>query len=127
MLEINGTDIVLTRGDSAYIYVPVLNENGTAYEPSEGDKLYLQVRKCPVTGVGEAPEVIINGNIQFDANGVPLWYISPTDSTVPASKYSWDVELEMSNGDTCTYNFGTLTIAPENTVVAANDGELIER
>ena len=119
MLAINGTSITLTRGDSAYINVPVLNEDGTAYEPQEGDKVALQVREKPITGIGSDPSVIINGDIDFDQNGVPLWYISPSDSTVPARTYSWDVELKMAGGDVCTYNSGTLTICPEDTVETA--------
>jgi len=117
MLAINGTSITLTRGDSAYINVPVLNEDGTAYEPQEGDKVALQVREKPITGIGSEPNVVIDGDIDFDNEGVPLWHISPSDSTIPALTYSWDVELQLASGDVCTYNNGTLTIVPEDTIV----------
>lgn len=116
MLAINGTNITLTRGDSAYISVPVLKADGTAYVPQSGDKVALQVRTAPITGIGSDPSVIIDGDIDFDQDGVPLWYISPSDSTIPAKTYSWDVELQMGNGDVCTYNSGVLTILPEDTV-----------
>lgn len=120
MLEINGTNIALTRGNSAYISVPVLNADGTPYEPQSGDRVALQVRTTPVTGIGATPPVVINGSIDFDQDGVPLWYISPTDSTIPAMTYSWDAELTFANGDVCTYTTGLLTIMPENTT---NGGE----
>lgn len=117
MLAINGTNITLTRGDSAYITVPVLNADGTAYEPQDGDKVALQVREKPITGIGSDPDVVINGDIAFNIQGVPLWHISTNDSTIPAMTYSWDVEIQLANGDVCTYNNGTLTIVPEDTIV----------
>lgn len=45
MLVINGQSVSLTRGDSAILDVSAHYEDGSAYTPAEGDKIYFRVRK----------------------------------------------------------------------------------
>ena len=55
MLKIDGTKIYLTRGDSAWISIPIQTEAGEAYTIAAGDTLALHVRAEPVTGRGTDP------------------------------------------------------------------------
>lgn len=116
MLEINGTDISLTRGDTAYIEVPVFEIDGeTPYFVTSNDVVTLQVRESPVTGIGREPRLIMQGRISV-SDGVPLWTITPQDSTIPARTYTWDAQIILQGGDVNTYNKGTFTIDGENTL-----------
>lgn len=45
MLKISGNQIGLTRGDSAYIGVNIVELDGTEYEMKSGDKLTFSARK----------------------------------------------------------------------------------
>lgn len=116
MLEIDGTTIRLTRGDSAWISVPILTDGNTAYTIADGDTLALQVRSRPFTGVGEAGQTLLfNGNFGADENGVPLWHITPEQSAVATGSYYWDAQITLEDGDVCTYAGGKLVIMPEVT------------
>lgn len=119
MLQINGTAINLTRGDSAYIVLPVLTACGKPYILQEGDEVALQVRNATISNSETLHDVIIEGDISLNSEGVPVWHISAEDSTINAQTYAWDVEIRMANGDVCTYNNGTLTIMPEVTLIEA--------
>jgi len=121
MLEINGNNITLTRGDSTPspgLLVPIYTnaERTTAYEVQSGDSVILQVRTMPVTGIGTEPEVVIDGNVTINGEGQPVWYISSEDSTIPATTYTWDAQITLANGDVQTYTKGTLTIEGENAI-----------
>lgn len=121
MLEIDGNNIKLTRGDSTPspgLLVPIYTnaERTTAYEVQSGDSVIIQVRERPVTGIGEAPEVVINGQVAINEDHQPVWYISPTDSTIPARTYSWDAQITLENGDVQTFTSGTLTILGEDSI-----------
>lgn len=118
MLSITGTTISLTRGDSAYISLPILcSDKVTPYEPAVNDRITLQVRKDVVTGSsGTEPELVINGNIVVQ-EGIPIWIITPEESRIPVGKYKWDVEITLGDsGDVTTYNSGTFKITSEVTL-----------
>lgn len=116
MLEIKGTDIRLTRGDTAYIEVPVFETDGvTPYYVTPNDVVTLQVRENAVTGSGYEPTLVMQGDISI-SDGVPLWTISAEASTIPAKQYFWDVQIVLQSGDVNTYNRGTLSIDGEITL-----------
>lgn len=121
MLQIVGNDITLTRGDSTPLpglIVPIYTDEKrtTLYEVQDGDSVIIQVRERPVTGSGAEPAVIIDGTVTINADHQPVWYISSSDSTVPARIYSWDAQITLANGDVCTFTSGTLTILGENSI-----------
>ena len=121
MLDIDGNNIKLTRGDSTPspgLLVPIYTnaERTTAYEVQSGDSVILQVREKPVTGIGAEPKVVIDGNVTINNDGQPVWYISSTDSTIPAKTYSWDAQITLENGDVQTFTSGTLTILGEDSI-----------
>lgn len=118
MLSIAGTTIAITRGDSAYISLPILQADGrTPYEVQPGDVVALQVRTDVVTGSGSTePELVINGRIIYQ-EGVPVWVLTPEDTTIPVGKYKWDVQITLANtDDVTTYNSGTFKITSEVTL-----------
>lgn len=118
MLSITGTTISLTRGDSAYISFPILQSDGeTPYEVQEDDVVSLQVRSDVVTGSESTePELIIDGNIVIE-NGVPVWKLTPDETTIPVGKYKYDVQIVLGDsGDVVTYNSGTFKITSEVTL-----------
>lgn len=121
MLEINGNNITLTRGDSTPspgLIVPIYTDEKrtTLYEVQDGDSVIIQVRERPVIGSGAAPTVIIDGTVTINADHQPVWYISASDSTIPARIYSWDAQITLANGDVCTFTSGTLTILGEYSI-----------
>jgi len=115
MLSIDGTNITLTRGDTAYITLPILQSDGeTPYEFEEGDEVRLQVRSSAITSDTET-ELIFSGNISI-SDGVPIWHITTENSTINCGSYVWDVELITAAGEVCTYNSGKLKITKEVTI-----------
>lgn len=44
MLKITGNDIQLTRGDTAYIDLNILDQSGSPYVLAEGDEVHAQIR-----------------------------------------------------------------------------------
>ena len=121
MLQIEGNNITLTRGDSTPspgLLVPIYtnSERTTAYEVQSGDSVIIQVRKMPVTGIGSEPEVVIDGDVTINGDHQPVWYISSEDSTIPARTYTWDAQITLENGDVQTFTSGTLTIIGENSI-----------
>ncbi len=124
MLSIAGTTIAITRGDSAYISLPILQADGrTPYEVQPGDVVALQVRTDVVTGSGSTePELVINGRIIYQ-EGVPIWVLTPEDTTIPVGKYKWDVQITLANTeDVTTYNSGTFKIMSEVTLPSVQNG-----
>lgn len=116
MLNINGTNIILTRGDTAYIEIPVFEADGTTpYLVTVDDTVTLQVRTTPVTGIGKEPKLVIQGRISV-TDGIPLWTITPEDSTIDARTYTWDAQIVLANGDVNTYVSGDFSIVGENTL-----------
>lgn len=103
MLYINGTEIHLTRGDTAYLTVPLrkvlFDENGqTRYEPyimKEDDTLTLTVKRS--TKDTEACFQKVN-------TGTNTFHIEPKDTCDCEFnyKYTYDVELRTANGDNFT-------------------------
>ena len=45
MLSAQGTNITITRGDSAYITIKITDSNGNPYTPGPEDKIRAQVRQ----------------------------------------------------------------------------------
>lgn len=99
MLTISGNKISLTRGDSAYITLNVYDADGNAYELGDGDIIHCQVRTAPNTG-----ELVTEGEVLYEDDGAIVWYLRPSDtSDLEVTKYYWDAQLELSNGDIFTF------------------------
>lgn len=104
MIKITGTKISLTRGDSAYITVNILNSDGTPYELQEDDNVRCQIRTAPSTGILLYCADRESGNVFLDDEGELIWYIQPADTKdLDIGTYYWDAQLETSNGDIFTF------------------------
>ena len=99
MFKIKKSNIQITRGDSAYISINVLNGNGNPYRGNEGDKIQAQVRYTPTTG-----SIIFEAELEEDSEGGVLWHILPENTaTLSPGTYYWDAQLVMANGDTFSF------------------------
>lgn len=97
MIKISDTKIYLTRGDSAYITLNIVN-NGKLYKLQEGDIIRCQVRDKANTG-----KLLFNGQIDIIRDKA-VWHIKPEDTRDAAiGIYYWDAQLETSNGDVFTF------------------------
>lgn len=106
MFNIKGSDIFLTRGDTAYIQLS-LKQNGQTYEPSQGDVIRFAVKKKYTDETA-----IINKQIPTDTL---LLHIEPSDTATLGMNdiYVYDMELTDALGNVDTFIGGKLTILPE--------------
>lgn len=93
MLLINGSTIMLTRGDTATIIVGLTTEDGSAYTMQEGDALTFAAKKlvcCADTIITKASE---DGVFEF----------APEDTEgLEFGDYKYDIQLTTSDGDVYT-------------------------
>lgn len=87
MLEINGSDIYLTKGDTAHLAVGITNAaSGDAYEMQPDDTLILTVRKQAY----EASPVLLQKTVKGSSD----IHLTPEDTAQMATgTYKYDVEL----------------------------------
>ena len=94
MLYIKGNSIKLTRGDTAYLTIPLELLTGEEYIMQPGDKLELTIKEYVLTNQALVHKEIIGGNV---------FHIEPTDTAnVPFGKYKYDIQLTTSSGDVFT-------------------------
>lgn len=95
MLEINDNAIYLTRGDSAFITVNLLNSLGDNYTPAIGDKLYFRL-KNNVFG----DSLILSKLIDISTLTLEL---VPSDTTnLDFATYRYEIELVTGSGQCYT-------------------------
>jgi hypothetical protein len=93
VLYINGKTIQLTRGDTAYLHVPLRTTDGS-YTIDPTDTLTFSVKKNT-----RATDYIF----QKENVGDDVFHIEPSDTAeVAFGKYTYDIQLTMSNGDVFT-------------------------
>ena len=97
MLYIDGNDIRLTRGDTAYITVPIVNRlsdgSTTPYELAEGDKLVMTMSSNYGADICFQKTVV----------GANTFHILPEDTRgCKFAKYKYDVQLTTASGDVFT-------------------------
>lgn len=90
MLQIKNNVVYLTKGDTAYLEISLVNDAGEPYEMFEGDKLTLTVKPMASDTAQELFHV--------ESTSTTL-YIRPEDtSSISAGKYSFDVQLTRHDG-----------------------------
>lgn len=110
MLEINGSDIYLTKGDTAHLSVGITNDaSGDAYEMQPNDTLILTVRKQAY----EASPVLLQKTVKGSAD----IYLAPEDtaSLAPGS-YKYDVELRSGQDVYTVVPCSEFVLTPEVTM-----------
>lgn len=94
MLEIQGTTISLTRGDTARISVNINNSDKTPYTLQPGDHVWLTVKKT----VNQ-----IENLFKVEADDTNTFIVNPADTKILAvGSYVYDVQLNHANGDIST-------------------------
>ena len=110
MLSTQGTNITITRGDSAYITVFITDSKGNPYTPGPNDKIRAQVRQD-----ASATKILFESQISYDTL---VWHIKPED-TVQAQmgkSYVYDMEIETAEGDVFTFiPLSSFTVSKEVT------------
>ena len=98
MLYVEGTTIRLTRGDTAYLEVPIMAklDDGTEvpYELAADDELTLSIKRNIKDLEPSVQKVIVGSN---------LFHILPEDTRAcDFAKYLYDVQLKTAAGDVYT-------------------------
>lgn len=106
-LNISGTTIQLTRGDSLKLVVTPINSDGSDYEPEQGDTIRFAMKKSY-----NDQEPLIEKDIPIDTF---LLSLGPSDTkSLKFGEYVYDVQLTHANGDVDTYiSEGTFVITKE--------------
>lgn len=99
MIKIVNTSIFLTRADSAYITLEIVQGNGEVYTLQDGDVVRVHVRTAPNTG-----ELLFEGKVEVDADYNLVWHIYPEDTKdLEVKTYYYDAQIELANGDVFTF------------------------
>lgn len=94
MFYINDTSIKLTRGDSAYLTVPITTSEGNEYLMGSEDKLILSLKKT----IRDANYALYKETI-----GDNTFHITPEDTKdLEFREYKYDIELRTKSGDIYT-------------------------
>ena len=93
MLYITGNAIKLTRGDTAFLTVPLVCNN-EEYTMGPDDVLVLSMKEY-ITD----PRAVLRKEVK----GGNVFHIEPNDTSgLPFGKYKYDIQLNMANGDVFT-------------------------
>ena len=86
MLEIQGNNIHLTRGDTMFLEVVLKTENGEKFTPTEEDKIYFRVKRN-----ASAKEILIEKEIPYDTM---ILQLNETDTKdFKFGSYYYEVEV----------------------------------
>ena len=121
MLKINEKSnlIALTRGDSCYVQLKILDHDGEVHELQDNEVVSCYFRTAPNTG-----QLLFRGTILrnlteeiSDKNGIVLLYIKPEDTRLQQEKKSyWVAQLSYTDqDDVFTFMSGTLKLTDEVT------------
>lgn len=88
MFYVNGTNIKLTRGDSASLSVAL-----DGYEMQDGDTLTLSVKVDP-----NKTDYLL----QLTAQDMAFTFLPETTAGLPFGAYRYDIQLETANGEVYT-------------------------
>ena len=95
MLYISGNTIKLTRGDTAYLTIPLkLKSDESEYEMQPDDELVLSMKQYITDSVAVMRKEIVGKNV---------FHIEPSDTAnLSFGKYKYDIQLNKANGDVFT-------------------------
>lgn len=113
--KIEGTKIILTRGDTFQAQVTIKKADGTVYTPEEGDVVRFAVKSAKMTQGNKDyydKEPLILKEIPTDTMTLSL---EPNDTKPLAfGDYKYDMQITYANEDVCTFiTDADLTITPE--------------
>ena len=111
MLQIDGNNISLTRGDSAHLTVSIINgATGEEYEMQPNDTLLLTIRESAVA-LGQAlVQKVLTGSKDF--------YFTPDDTKeLRIRTYKYDVELRTGSDIYTIIQCSDFELLPEVTTL----------
>lgn len=107
MIKVNGTTILLTRCDSAYIEFNIIDDSGQKYEFDANTVIHTQVRETENDDIESGLLFENIAIVEKDDSNIAhyLWHIVPanTAKTRTDIDYVWDAQIEFANGDTYTF------------------------
>lgn len=109
--SINGTTIILTRGDSFSAQVTIYDSEGNLYSPTNDDEVRFKVVKSYPARHGSANALIEK---VLDNNTLML-ELDPADTEdLKFGDYKYDIQITFGNGDVDTFiSKATLRITEE--------------
>lgn len=138
MLKVNGTTILITRNDSAYVEFNIIDDSNVKYEFSEDTNVHVQVRTFENDDLETGLLFEANATTETDENNIVhyLWHIVPENTAKARTDidYVWDAQIEFPDGDNYTFIESskfkikpevTLRKASEDTEPAADPGDKI--
>lgn len=108
MLQVNGTSVKMTRGDTAEINIQLKDETGTQINLVTGDTIYFTVKTSPHSTVKTLQKVITT----FDA-GIATIELAPADTAdLSYGKYVYDIQYNRLDG------FVRTVVPPSSFIIA---------
>lgn len=100
MVNVEGTTITITRGDSAIIVIQITNSDGSEYVPVEGDHVRFALKKKY-----SDPEPLLVKEIPISSMQLILMPedTKNLDSGPSYGRYKYDIELTHANGMVDTF------------------------
>lgn len=96
MFTIEGTTILMTRGDTVCIEVEIKTRDGETYTPTEGDSIRFAMKKRY-----KDPEPLLEINIPIETM---ILKIEPEDtSSLAFGSYKYDIEITKADGTVDTF------------------------
>lgn len=106
MFTIKNNDISLTRGDTLFLSVDLVDSDGDPYVPSEGDVLRFAMKRRM-----NSPDLAMLKEIPTDTL---TFEIKPDDTKeLKYATYVYDIELTDSDGHVATVIIGKFTVTEE--------------
>ena len=115
MFSINKNRITITRGDSAYITISVVDGNGNAFALDDSVALRGQVRS--ILNDDENLGLLFEADISINEDGTATWHIKPSDTAKATMgiPYYYDIELHIGD-DVFTIISSSMFISDEVTL-----------
>lgn len=97
MVQINGTSITMTRGDTLQAKISIYNKDGSIYVPQDGDNVRFAVKRDY-----NDSDVLIYKDIPMETL---VLEINPDDtkSLTQPSSYVYDIQLTTADGRVDTF------------------------
>lgn len=107
MVNISGTTIELTRGDTLRVVLELTDYNGNAYVPNSGDVIRFAMKRR----YNDATPLIL----KTIPNDTLTLLLEPSETkALPYAEYVYDIEITYVNGDVDTFiNKATLKLTEE--------------
>ena len=105
MLQIQGTNISIIRGDTGTIDINI-SVNGVPYQILDTDKIVFSVKKYYDTDAYAIQKTAESGKIKL---------LHTDTNELSTGNYVWDMQITTINGDVATIGPGRLNVLPDVT------------